>query len=264
MSHLIPNQENINKLKTQVQKLQIQRNTLKAQVQIFKTRNNKLRHRVELLSTRTPTTVNTLEYNNVESANAFYSNEKLVEKYHAPLQQSIYQLFSDILTEKIKIAKSAKVLDAGCGLGIFTNTLRERFQTESINGFDFSEIAIQKARSVYKKIDFFVHDIYDSLDKHYDIIVCTETLEHLADPEKAIKKLLSSLNTGGSLFMTVPDGRIDYSLKHINFWSPESWLFFVKKLSHKSFTVDAGIISHPTKATLRYNWAILTSTQDWN
>jgi hypothetical protein len=29
------------------------------------------------------------------------------------------------------------------------------------------------------------------------------------------------------MVLTVPDGRIDYSRYHLNFWSPESWRIFV-------------------------------------
>lgn len=261
MSHLNFNQRVINTLWTQIQKLPMPCKALKTKVQTLQIQNNKLRHRVELLSNRTPAAVNTLECNRVELMDAFYSNENHVQKYHAPLRRSVYELFLELLAKKIEITKNTKVLDAACGLGIFTDMVKQKFQVENISGFDFSKVAIKKACSRYKNIDFFPHDIYAPLSERYDVIICMETIEHLTNPEKAVHNLLLSLAQRGSLFLTVPDGRIDYSSRHIHFWSPESWTFYVKKLSDGIFAVDTGVIQHPTKATLRYNWAIITSVQ---
>jgi 2-polyprenyl-3-methyl-5-hydroxy-6-metoxy-1,4-benzoquinol methylase len=72
-----------------------------------------------------------------------------------------------------------------------------------------------------------VHDIYDSLNNPYDIIICTEVLEHLEYPEESLKNMLLSLNNGGKLIISVPDGRKDTFFGHINFWSPESFKIFV-------------------------------------
>ncbi len=239
------------------QRLQTKIKNLEVQVEKLKIQNEKLRARNEILSNRIPAPVDTLEHNGVNSMDKFYSQEESIAKYHAPLQQSVYEMFLDALDD-MKLAKNAKVLDAGCGLGIFTNMVREHW-AQNVSGFDFSEVAVKKAQAKYKKIKFFVHNIYENLGDTYDVIICTETLEHLANPDKAVKNLILALKDGGSLFLTVPDGRIDYSSKHINFWSPESWTLYIKKIG-KGCGVVSGAIQCPTKAALRYNWAILTKS----
>ncbi|MCK4934746.1 MAG: methyltransferase domain-containing protein [Simkaniaceae bacterium] len=62
-----------------------------------------------------------------------------------------------------------------------------------------------------------------------DVIFCTEVLEHLQHPESAITHLLTLKKDAGVLILTVPNGRIDSSAQHINFWSPESWKIFLQK-----------------------------------
>lgn len=105
------------------------------------------------------------------------------------------------------------------------------------------------------EINSFVHLIHGSADGKYDVITCTETIEHLTEPEAAVRSLLRSLSSKGVLVLTVPDGRIDHYKNHINFWSPESWKIFANKLSQGAFDVTVGTVQHPTVAALRYNWA---------
>jgi hypothetical protein len=48
----------------------------------------------------------------------------------------------------------------------------------------------------------------------------------------------------GVLVVTVPDGRNDTFLGHINFWSPESWKIFIeaqcKDFKYETGQVDGG------------------------
>mgnify|MGYP005849445491 CR=1 FL=1 len=254
MLHLISLLKDIQRLPELKQQCKL----LKIKVKALQIQNEKLRRQKELLANRVPPSLNTLECNTTQSMNAFYSDENNVNKYNDTLRRSVNESFLELIVKKIKISKNTKVLDAGCGLGILTKMVQQKFHLEDMSGFDFSKVAIKKAGSKYKNINFFVHNIYNPLKERYDVIICTETIEHLTDPEKAVHNLLLALNPQGTLFLTVPDGRIDYSARHINFWSPESWKIYLKKLSDKKFAADTGVIQYPTKVNLRYNWAILT------
>ena len=44
--------------------------------------------------------------------------------------------------------------------------------------------------------------------------------------------------------ITVPEGRRDTSMKHINFWSPESWQVFCKKNLPDGFTCHHQLIDN--------------------
>ena len=198
-----------------------------------------------------------IDFNKKDSMDDYYSHDTNVEKYFSAIQDSVYDLFFNLLKKKFPSLNVLKTLDAGCGLGVFTNRLKNRLNGEVL-GCDFSSTAIRKAQKKFPEILFFRHDLYQPLEQYYSLIVCTETLEHLLTPEKVVANLLRALTRRDSiLFMTVPDGRLDSSKKHINFWSPESWSSFVKQW-HDDYHTQIGIMQHPKKAYLRYNWAILT------
>lgn len=46
----------------------------------------------------------------------------------------------------MKITKDARILDAGCGFGIFTKLMHEKFGVRDVRGFDFSLAATAQAR----------------------------------------------------------------------------------------------------------------------
>jgi 2-polyprenyl-3-methyl-5-hydroxy-6-metoxy-1,4-benzoquinol methylase len=221
-----------------------------------------LQAKIETLLGATASDIEPLDFNTMGSSDRFFTSEKNIAKYFSDLQLSVYQLFLNILIDNVKITKDTRILDAGCAVGTFTRFMQERFGVRHSRGFDFSSVAITEARTKYQGIDFFTHDIYGPLDGEYDVITCMETIEHLTDPETAVRNLTKLLSNKGILVLTVPDGRIDHYKNHINFWSPESWKIFINKLGQEAFDVTVGIAQHPTVATLRYNWSILSHKRD--
>lgn len=126
-----------------------------------------------------------------------------------------------------------RILDVGCGSGVLVNKLINEKICNFVYGCDFSEEKINKCKEFYNFNNFFVHNIYDPLNDFYDVIICTEVLEHLEYPEEAIENLLRSIKVTGKLIISVPDGRKDSFLGHIHFWSPESFRIFINKcLNH--------------------------------
>jgi len=228
--------------------------TLKARIEVLQDRNRVLQDRNRALR-NIPMPVNVVEINSLKSINIFYSSPENIERYCDAERLDIYLLFLDTLAANVEVKRNSRILDAGCGLGVFTKLMDERFGG-IVCGFDFSDVAISQAQQ-NNGIRFFTHDIYDSLPERYDIIVCMETLEHLIEPEVAVRNLLNSLSDGGTLFLTVPDGRVDRHVRHINFWSPESWEIFIKKLCQGNYDISFGMVQHPEVKARRYNWAIL-------
>ena len=99
----------------------------------------------------------------------------------------------------------AQVLDAGCGNGVFTAFLSELgFDAK---GIDISGTAIGKARQRYPGIRFEVASLEDGLpfkNEEFDVIWCTEVLEHLFDVEAALAEINRVLRANGKLVLTMP------------------------------------------------------------
>ena len=81
----------------------------------------------------------------------------------------------------MKTPPHRKILEVGCGTGAFAQYVMETLPI-TYSGFDFANVAIQKARERTGRDDcFFIGDARNaqSYDRQYDVIVCLEVLEHI-------------------------------------------------------------------------------------
>jgi 2-polyprenyl-3-methyl-5-hydroxy-6-metoxy-1,4-benzoquinol methylase len=148
------------------------------------------------------------------------------------------------------------IVDWGVGPGVALNELVRGFSPKSIRGYDTSEAALAHARERIPSGEFCLGDIYAGQSERGDFILCTEVLEHLEDPGKALLNLYEWLNPDGLLLLTVPDGRIDYSRLHINFWSPESWPLFLRRVL-RSALIKTGTFQPYEGKVYRNNFAMI-------
>lgn len=92
----------------------------------------------------------------------------------------------------------SRVLDAGAG----SCPYKKYFLHTIYESTDFKNIFDKQSKNI--------HDFTCSLDSipksngSYDAIICTEVLEHLEYPQKAINEFYRILKKGGKLFLTTP------------------------------------------------------------
>lgn len=115
-----------------------------------------------------------------------------------------------IIGEILKHYRYGKVLDAGSGSGWLSLRLAQRgFDVVGIdNAPGFINYASSKAKQlgVFKKAKFKLEDVR-SLGFHdgsFDVIICTEVLEHLKDDKETVIQLKRVLKKGGICIVTVP------------------------------------------------------------
>lgn len=101
------------------------------------------------------------------------------------------------------IPTNSKVLDVGAG-GCPHKKLFSHCEYLTQDFVQLSENQIQNQVG-YGKIDF-VSDILDIPvpDNSFDVIICTEVIEHVPDPISAIKEISRILKPGGTLLITAP------------------------------------------------------------
>ena len=122
------------------------------------------------------------------------------------------------------------ILDAGCNANCLLEEISNKFSPSSLTGYDYSEKTIQIAKVISPSSKYEVFDLVEDHAKNkFDVIFCTQVIEHIPDAELAIQKLLQLSKPGCQILITVPDGRIDQFRGHIHFWSPESWEIFIRK-----------------------------------
>ena len=121
------------------------------------------------------------------------------DKYNSknPIEQKLMKGFFDGVKRLFDIVKRngppARVLEAGCGEGVFTCFVRKYFHNARIDAFDVEETVIQKAINDFYglNIHFYQDSIYQTEleDDSVPFVVCSEVLEHLEDPVKALREL---------------------------------------------------------------------------
>ncbi|WP_448518560.1 class I SAM-dependent methyltransferase [Rhodoflexus sp.] len=107
------------------------------------------------------------------------------------------------------VPKDGHILDVGCGNGIVSINLGAKGY--NVLGIDVSDktIATAEAQNPFPNVSFRVLSAEQLRDENirYDLIVCSEVIEHLHQPEKLLTVLHDILNPQGRLVVTVPNGK---------------------------------------------------------
>jgi SAM-dependent methyltransferase len=101
--------------------------------------------------------------------------------------------------------KPPKALDVGCGDGYFTTELARRGCDAT--GVDFSITGLSTAQKRASNAKFMEHDLSKGIpfpDSTFDLVWCSEVLEHLFSPLTTINEIKRVLRPGGLFLTTVP------------------------------------------------------------
>lgn len=170
--------------------------------------------------------------NNQIVYNKMYSSPELLKHYLIDSTLEFYgQTVDRIKANLSEDYEYMSCLDVGCGTGHLLAKLRESGFKGRMVGIDTAESAGEQVIRHQLSIEFFSGVLGEvELGGSFDIILCTEVLEHCDYPERIIEEMKRLLNPGGVIFITVPDGRKDTWEGHIHFWSPQSFKLFIAKI----------------------------------
>lgn len=161
-----------------------------------------------------------------------------------PIQKFLINNFFSSLIYLAKSLKADSILDAGCGEGFTMEKLAKFSVGKKIEGIEYSEKAISFGKKLFPNLVFKQANIYDLpyKDNSFDLVVCTEVLEHLEDPAKAIREMLRVSQK--YLIISVPNepffmlsnflrgknlSRLGNDKEHINHWGIFSIKTFLEK-----------------------------------
>lgn len=175
------------------------------------------------------------------------------------LQKYLINNFFKELINEVEKLKPYSILDAGCGEGFTLDILKNRKIGKKLTGFDFLEEAIGIGKKLHPELNLLTGDIYNISfkDNSFDLVICTEVLEHLENPEKALKELRRV--TKEYVLISVPNepffmaanflrgkniSRWGNDIEHIQHWSRAG----IKNLAGKYFEVK--VVKNPFPWTL--------------
>jgi SAM-dependent methyltransferase len=181
-----------------------------------------------------------------------------------PIQRLLLWNFFRNLVSLISAKKVDSILDVGCGEGFTLNRLKQEGIGKKLEGIEYSDTAIKIGKKIYPNIKIKKGSIYNLpyADNSFDLVLCTEVLEHLEDPAKGLKELARVSKR--YLVISVPNepffmlaqllrgknwSRFGNDIEHINHWTMFSFPKFVKE--------NAGVKIKILKRKFPFAWIIL-------
>lgn len=156
-------------------------------------------------------------------------------------QYQVYQFAGEIIAKH----GVASVLDVGCGPGTKLAILHEAFPNVSYFGVDLSE-AIEYCRKTYRFGTWLVEDFNQNGGREnpagkVDLVICSDVIEHVADPDVLLKYLKSAVAPNGYIVISTPERDIlngPESLSapnayHVREWNYEEIREYVTEMGFK-------------------------------
>lgn len=159
--------------------------------------------------------------------------------------------FLDLLPD----VKNKKVLDIGCGSGIYTTLLKQKGANVTSLDFAFSIAAITKQKEP-KTIVASLETV--AFHTPFDVVLCWGPLEFVADQAKGIENIASLLKKDGILLVLYPKQSVFgllYWLYHYFFHHFSITILSAKKLfsllEAKNFIIESQVSVHVLTYALR-------------
>lgn len=127
-----------------------------------------------------------------------------------------------------------KIMDMGCNRGFDIFRMNNKFPNSNIlfTGLDISSLDVEQARNYVTKngIDNCKFVVGNAMATNFeaesfDIVVCSEVLEHVPQPEKILKEINRILKRGGLAIISTPnaDNRLSRLRKFAPGWLKKGW-----------------------------------------
>lgn len=153
--------------------------------------------------------------------------------------------FASLIARRLRPFAPQTILDAGCGEGFALDLLARRLPGVSFTGLDASAPAVAFARKRFGRLAAFATGSVYALpypDGAFDAVVCSEVLEHLDAPDRALAEVLRVARKAAAV--TVPREPLFDALNragqalgfapnpgHVNFWTPRQFERFVRDVA---------------------------------
>ena len=185
--------------------------------------------------------------------NKFYEVERQYTRLSTKSSSHLQFLSKDEkFLKKIQCDK-LRLLDIGCGRGLFLERVKEKFA--SVVGVDFESEAIEIGRA--KGLEVYCMEISRFLNEYsgekFDVITVRYVLEHVENPREIIMSVRKLLNPGGYILVTVPN--IDckiinpennkiflYPPHHLTLWSKKAVRNLFEISGYEVLKIDSGLV----------------------
>lgn len=113
---------------------------------------------------------------------------------------------------KRDLKSNTEILDAGCGSGYLLSLIPKG----KLFGIDISKFLLKIAKKRLKKRAKLYESFVEKTpfrNDFFDIVICTEVIEHTIDPKKVCKELARITKPTGKIIFSIPNDRLINILK---------------------------------------------------
>jgi 2-polyprenyl-3-methyl-5-hydroxy-6-metoxy-1,4-benzoquinol methylase len=160
------------------------------------------------------------------------------------LTQRLLNIFFKTIEKTVFDLKVSEILEVACGAGFSTLSLSKIFAGKNFQASEIRPDLVEKAKLRNQKVEIKCESLYELKrpDNSFDLLLALEVLEHLENPELALRELKRV--TSKYCLLSVPNEplwqmlnvcRLKY-LKdlgntpgHINHWSKKSFIVLLSK-----------------------------------
>ena len=146
------------------------------------------------------------------------------------------------LIDRCKPYLGHRVLDAGAGLGTFTECVAAGREVVALEPDCEHAMRLRRRFAERDNVTVVEGDVNaGDFGKGFDSVVCLNVLEHIADDSRALAAFAAALRSGGRLLLIVPAhpflyGTIDLALQHVRRYRRRE---LETKLSATGFAIEA-------------------------
>lgn len=148
--------------------------------------------------------------------------------------------------------RDGRGLEIGPGSGIYIPVLKSACQEVYVSDCERAYLeSIEKRYGADPRLHIVVDDITRSQlpDNHFDLILCTEVVEHIADSRPAFQHIARILKPGGILVLSTPQR---YSLLEMTARLALSpWLIWLTRSIYREPVLEMGHINLMTAGTVQ-------------
>lgn len=184
----------------------------------------------------------------------FDSFETPKYQFRGTFHRALIRRLMGNLAQQLARLQPKTILDVGGGEGFFTSFVVRAFPQARVTVLDYAPDDLQRLRQRLPTVEALQGDAHTfDLGRRFDLLVATEILEHLTQPQDALRRFAVH---GDRLVLSVPWepffmlgnlargknlSRFGNDLEHVNHWYPKSF----KRFLEREIVVDAIAPSFP-------------------
>lgn len=141
--------------------------------------------------------------------------------------------------DSLGLGKGKRVLEVGCGQGLFLARLVKTYQVKG-TGIDISSKSIRYAKQNFKNQNLIFREVeaikIPYPDIFFDFVISFDTLEHIMEKERTVKEMLRVLKPGGKLLIYAMNKNDKFTLDWI--WEKLGFDIYTRASHKRELFVD--------------------------